>query len=357
MIKSQDILLICIIIILIIVICVCKKNKKEGFIASRLFNEDNLDKVSVELKNEMEEIDNIKSDFDEIIKRNNIKYYVKNKDNTYTITDETNENKIELSSLIDTENLVKLNSKLGSNLNNINYNKHYDEIVKEAVEERIKILNEKILKQKEKEQLEEEALKNKPFKKVKHIDTSIMFNLEKVNDDVNDNSYKVKYINDDYDNDNNDNDNKNNKCDNKCLEFNANKFNDDDNDYYSFEDCIDNKDSQNLKVNNIKLEYKCYDIDTNQKVNKTIKECKNNIKTHLKHDKDSYVKKYNDLLPEALHITKENLNVLPKDFVVITPENQPKNETKQCLTVDNEGLSFQNCDLFEHQRFNYEKDE
>lgn len=357
MFKSQDILLICIIVILIIVICYCKNNKKEGFVSTEIFNPENLNRVNEDIKNEIKELTIIKRKFNEIIKRNKIQYYVKDEDSgTYNITDEKNENKIALGALIDINNMVKLNGDLGKKLKNIPYNKYYEETVKGAIRKRIEILNAEKIKQKQEEQLEESELNKFPIKNIKHIDTSVMFDLKPVDGDT----YKVKYINDNNNSDgsnNSDNSNNSKKCSNKCLTFNTDKYSDDNSDYYSFEDCENNKVTQNLKVNNIKLEYKCYDIKSNKlDTTKTFKECNDDLHTYLKYDKDSYVKKYNKLVPEALNITTQNLQFLPADFAVITPIDQPQNEPNQCLTVDNEGLSFQDCDLFEHQRFNYERD-
>ena len=360
MIKPQDILLICIIVILIIVICYCKNNKKEGFVSTEIFNVANLESISAEIDKESKEIDTIKGKFNDIIKRNKIQYYIENKDDndkkngTYKLFEEGDkeEDKIELGALIDINNLVKLNSDLGNKLKNIPYNRYYEETVKGAIRKRIEIINDEIIKQKQQEQLEESKLNKFPIKNIKHIDTSVMFDLKRVDGDT----YKVKYIND---NNNGDNSNNSNKCNNKCLTFNVDKYSDENSDYYSFEDCVDDKDdTQNLKVNNIKLEYKCYDIKSKTlDKTKTFKECNDDLHTYLKYDKDSYVKKYNDLLsPKELHININNLNNLPDDFAVITPTKQPLNESKQCLTVDNEGLSFQDCNLYEHQRFNYERD-
>lgn len=404
MFKSQDILLICIIVILIIVICYCKNNKKEGFVSTEIFSPANLKTVSEEIENEIKEIDIIKGKFNDIIKRNKIQYYIENiDDNTYRkATKDEIENKettkIELGELIDINNMVKLNSDLGKKLKNIPYNKYYEETVKGAIQKRIDIINGEIIKKKQEEILEEIKLNDYPITNIKHIDTSVMFDLQPVKDkkDI----YKVNYINDNNNSDgsnNSDNSNNSKKCSNKCLTFNTDKYSDENSDYYSFEDCEDNKVTQNLKVNNIRLDYKCYknnkvcfNKNTKEKVtDKTIKECEDDkdkyiiryeedvtgksisdcykdLKTHLDYDKNSYVKNYNALLTHKdkdnidivspVSITENNLQFLPADFAVITPMNQPANEPKQCLTVDNEGLSFQDCDLFEHQRFNYERD-
>ena len=149
------------------------------------------------------------------------------------------------------------------------------------------------------------------------------------------------------------------KCNNKCLGFDSTRYSNADSDYYRFEDCEDNTISQQLKANNIKQEYKCYNNNTNQPDLRklSLQECNEGLDTHLKYDEKSYVDTYNGLLKNntALQI-KNKLDILPDDFVVITPRIQPIDEPNQCLTVDNEGLSFQDCDLFEHQRFNYERD-
>ena len=345
MFKSQDMILICIIVILIIVIFHCKNNKKEGFVSTEIFNPENLDTVKTKIKNETDTIKEIKNKFTDIIKRNEIQYYVKNEEGTYQKADKNDENVIELGTIIDINNMVKLNSDLGQKLKNIPYNRYYEETVKGAIQKRIRILNDEIIKQKQEEILEASKLNKFPIKNIKHIDTSVMFNLENVDN----NTYKVKYITDN-------NNPHNEKCSDKCLTFDVNKYSDENSDYYSFEDCEYNNDMQKLEVNNIKLDYKCYNIKTNEEVNKPLEECDDDLTTYINNDEQNYINKYNELIPKELHITKNNLNYLPNEFTVITPTEQPPNEPKQCLTVDNEGLSFQDCDLFEHQRFNYERE-
>ena len=180
MFKSQDMILICIIVILIIVIFHCKNNKKEGFVSTEIFNPENLDTVKTKIKNETDTIKEIKNKFTDIIKRNEIQYYVKNEEGTYQKADKNDENVIELGTIIDINNMVKLNSDLGQKLKNIPYNRYYEETVKGAIQKRIRILNDEIIKQKQEEILEASKLNKFPIKNIKHIDTSVMFNLENV---------------------------------------------------------------------------------------------------------------------------------------------------------------------------------
>jgi len=365
MFKSQDILLISIIIILIIVICHCKKGKREGFISNDIFNQQNLADVSTKIDDEKAEIIKIKSDFETIIKREKDQYYVNDVvTNTYreATTKDLEEGKLEikpLSALVDIENMVKMNANMGEKLKEIPYPKYYDETSRAAVQARITNVNNAMLLQKQTD-AELEVVKNKlAIKNIKHIDTSVMYDLEKIGASE-ENTYKIKDKNDTLPNSDANNNGNNKTCGVKCLAFDTDKFNDDTDDYISFEDCIDNN-AQQLSVNNIKLDYKCYDIEGGllDTTNKTLEECSESLYTYLKYDKDSYVDNYNKLLPtdSPLKITENQIPFLPDDFVAITPKNQPANAPPLCLTVDSKSVSFQDCDLRPHQRFNYERGE
>ena len=399
MFKSQDILLICIIIILIIVICYYKNNNKEGFVSDQIFDIEKLKEVNDKLEGEADKIEQIKTNFNNMITRYKDQYYVKVGEN-YEIYDKYNDvhkdkDKLKLSKLIDINNLVKLNTKLINEIKNNPFDEFYKKIIESLIKERLEDLQEISIKLQEEKLENEEANKKIAIKSIKHIDSSVMFDLEKLNNDEgDDNIYKIKYIND-----NNDN---NEGCNNKCLTFKKSfdgldesdvNYNKDD--YYSFDECsTEQNKKQQLKVNHIRLDNKCYKNDlvclnkNDHKPNvKSVKECENDkdsyigyeaddtgksisdcykdLKTHLKYDKNTYVKNHNDILTykdqknkdivSPLSITTSNIEFLPNDFVVITPSDQSNYEPKQCLTVDNDGLSFQDCNLFENQRFNYER--
>jgi hypothetical protein len=399
MFKSQDILLICIIIILIIVICYYKNNNKEGFVSDQIFDIEKLKEVNDKLEGEAEKIEQIKTNFNNMITRYKDQDYVKVGEN-YEIYDKNNvahkdQDKLKLSKLIDINNLVKLNTKLINEIKNNPFDEFYKKIIESLIKERLEDLQKISIKLQEEKIENEEANKNIAIKSIKHIDSSVMFDLEKLNNDEgDDNIYKIKYIND-----NNDN---NEGCNNKCLTFKKSfdgldesdvNYNKDD--YYSFDECsTEQNKTQLLKVNHIRLDYKCYKNDLvclnksdhilNEKsieecendkdsyigyeaddTGKSISDCYKDLKTHLKYDKNNYVKNHNDILTykdksnkdivSPLSITTSNIEFLPNDFVVITPNDQSNYEPKQCLTVDNDGLSFQDCNLFENQRFNYER--
>jgi len=363
MFKSQDILLICIIIILIIVICHCKKKNSEGFVSNIIFDTDKLEEVNAKLEKEALKINDVKNQIESLMNNYSEKEYLKKADGTYieystgTPTEQKTLQKIRLDKLIDINNLVKLNNKLVNELKNNPYNEiTYRHIIEDAIKERLNKITLNYIILKEKEKLEEIEDRKKPIKNIKHIDTSVMFDLEKIKpNDPKDDLYKIKYTTS--------KDNK--KCETKCLTITNDNYEKTDADYYSFDDCIDNEE-QNLKVNHIRSDYKCYKNDDDTiDVEKENLECENSLDHYLKYDENEYIKKYNDLLTyedeskqtilSPLQIKPNNLQFLPNDFVVITPKVQPTNKPKQCLTVDDDGLSFQDCDLFGHQRFNYER--
>ena len=368
MFKSQDILLICIIIILIIVICHCRKKNSEGFVSNIIFDTDKLIEVDAKLAAEAVKIGEVKKQFNDLMSNYSTKEYLKKADGTYiefstgTPTEQQTLQKITLDKLIDINNLVKLNNKLVNELKNNPYNEiTYRDIIEDAINKRLNKITLNYIILKEKEKLEEIEDRKKPIKNIKHIDTSVMFDLEKINPEIpGDDLYKIQYIIS----------KDNEQCGKKCLNVKNDNYKDiygeTDNDYYSFEDCATDNEDQKLKVNHIRSDYKCYknDDDTIDTEEENLA-CENSLDHYLKYDENEYIKKYNDLLTyedesketilSPLQIKPNNLQFLPNDFVVITPKVQPTNKPKQCLTVDDGGLSFQDCDLFGHQRFNYER--
>ena len=141
--------------------------------------------------------------------------------------------------------------------------------------------------------------------------------------------------------------------------YKLNKNNDIATDYYEFEQCDKTNKNQKFKIHRISNDYKCYtDENGIQKELKHIKpsNCLNSIDKYLLQDKQSYIKTYNSIIPKTLHIGEENLKFLPNEFMAVSPANNTKIKDpatqEQCLTIDDNKLTFQDCHLFENQRFN-----
>ena len=371
MFKSQDILLICIIIILIVVICHSKNiksNNIEGFsdneiFDNEIFNKNKLQSIGDEINNEKIKIEEIKGLFNKITDRSKNQEYIKDNNGTYVIapTNTPTEDIITLNKLIDIDKLVNLNNILTKNVKNLPYDIYLDDTINEVIKKRITELNENIRNNDIKTQNENALLDELPIKNIKNINTSFMFDLERVGA-IEDKNYKIKYKNDNNSNENNNINSTN--CNNKCLEFDSVKFKDKSNDdYYSFEDCDTSNANQNLKIHNIKLEYKCYNNDNSidEDLSKNLSECNKIISKTVKQDTDSYITKYNNLIKDntlVSPIIESDIDNLPSDFVVITQKlsgQQNKENPYQCLSVDNENLTFKDCDLYKHQLFNYNK--
>ena len=358
MFKSQDILLFIIIIILIIILCHCNYKKKEGFQDVGLFNETKLNTVSTKIKKEYSKIKEIQGKFDKITDRRKTIYLNINGDKQYVIGNKGDPDGKTLSSLVDTNKLVKLNNELSKSYQDIPLSKYYDNTVKSVIDERIKnvygIRNKNLYEKIKKDQ--EEA--TKAISKIKNVESSLIFNVDRIDKDTG--TYKIKYDIEDTEN---------KMCNTKCFKFDDDKFKAGDEDYYFFDDC--NVENTQLKAHNIKLNHKCFN---NDKVgNKYIEakdtdgkpisfeECDKDLTKHIAYDKDSFITDYNKI--SLFDIDENDISNLHNDFVVIT-QVEPKKikddegidkEQYQCLTVDNEGLSFQNCHLHNNQRFNYER--
>jgi hypothetical protein len=386
-IKIENILLLFILLLLCITICKKYKDRFEPFQNEnendpiQIFSEDKLKNISNEIDTESKKINTISNEFEDIIKQDAQKCYKKNEEGNFEIIDcdeenQDHENYITTQPLIDTEKLIKLNNKLSNSFKDIPLSGFYKDTIYGLNKQRIDSIKEHNLKQEA--DIVEKQLKNnnKPLTQIKHIETSTMYDLEYIQDeeggeydkDNENNSYLLKIKNPNEPIESNELDEldetNTSDCKEKCLTFDKEKYklnkdNDALKDYYDFESCDKTNPNQKFKVHDISIDYKCYTDDNGSpKELKNIKpsNCLNSIDKYLLPDNKSYIKKYNSLIPENLHIGEENLKFLPKQFFAISPSHDDTiddpNSQEQCLTIDDDKLSFQDSHLFENQRFN-----
>lgn len=311
--KTENIILIIMIFIIILIICHKYKRINEGFTedAVQLFNVDNLKEVNTKLTDETAKLNTIITNMTAI----------KDRTNESTLDD----GKTVLAPLMDTAKLTKLNNEITDRVQNTNLTKHYQKTKKQVRDHRQHavdtILNaDKVAKQ------NEDATKE--LTGIKHYSSAI-FDLTKVKlGTTNNKKYQIKSKQD---------------CSgsNKCLSVTD--------DIIEQTTCDVEDNSQYFNINEIKSEYKCYDME-NEKFVVEEENCDENINTYLKQDTSTFTKKYNELVPSELYITKDNMNLLPEEFIAITSQND-NNTPKLCLNIDNEQLSFKSCNLYENQRF------
>jgi len=386
-IKIENILLLFILLLLCIIICKKYKDRFEPFQNEnendpiQIFSEDKLKNISNEIDTESKKINTISNEFEDIIKQDAQKCYKKNEEGNFEIIDcdeenQDHENYITTQPLIDTEKLIKLNNKLSNSFKDIPLSGFYKDTIYGLNKQRIDAIKEHNLKQEV--DIVEKQLKNnnKPLTQIKHIETSTMYDLEYIQDeegeeydkDNENNSYLLKIKNPNEPIESNELDEldetNTSDCKEKCLTFDKEKYklnkdNDALKDYYDFESCDKTNPNQKFKVHDISIDYKCYTDDNGSpKELKNIKpsNCLNSIDKYLLPDNKSYIKKYNSLIPENLHIGEENLKFLPRQFFAISPSHDDTiddpNSQEQCLTIDDGKLSFQDSHLFENQRFN-----
>ena len=379
MIQTENILLLFILLILCIIICKKYKNNTfENFESGtiQIFDVKKLNNMSKKINKEKKKIKGITNEFKDIINQDTEKCYEKDDDGNFTIIkceSETNEDIVRTQPLIDTEKLIKLNNKLSNSFKDIPLYDFYKDTTDGVKKQRIDAIKAHNLKQES--DILEEKLKNnnKPMTQIKHIETSTMYDLEYIVDEEEgeydrnneNNTYLLKIKNPNEIIESNEQDETNTSgCKEQCLTFDREKYKlnkdtDTLKDYYEFEQCDKSNSNQKFKVNNISIDYKCYTDDNgSQQELKNIKpsNCLNSIDKYLLPDSESYIQKYNSLIPENLHIGEGNLKFLPKEIISISPskDNTPQdpNTQEQCLTIDDNKLSFQDCHLFENQRFN-----
>jgi hypothetical protein len=267
--KTENIILIIMIFIIILIICHKYKRINEGFTedAVQLFNVDNLKEVNTKLTDETEKLNTI------ITKMR-------------ALNDRTKENILGdrttvLAPLMDTAKLTKLNNEITDRVQNTNLTKHYQKTKKQVRDHRqhavdTTLKNDQVVKQK--------VDSTKELTGIKHYSSAI-FDLTNVKPGTTNNKkYQIKSKQD---------------CSGskQCLSFT------DDSIKQTTCDVEDN--SQYFNINEIKSEYKCYDME-NEKFVVEEENCDENINTYLKQDTSTFTDKYNELVPPELYITKDN---------------------------------------------------
>ena len=334
--NSNNIILLLILLIIIILIQIRKNintiNNIEKFsnnISSKIDDENNLTN---------KKIDKLK-----ILKNNNhkTKYLTMDSDSEYEITDK--KTNMEIAPTTDLDLMTKFNNEGKNKLNNIDKN-----IYLKKIEDNIQDLRIKNIKDTSKNELgikkQADLPKNTNITHIKNPHTSVTLNVKK-----NNNAYNI-FIK-----------NQNKKS---CLTFDNNKFKIDKNNlqsYYSLTDCDKNNKNQNFNINTVQKLEKCYNYPSGEIANIPLSNCEgvNYIK---KINNDEYIENYNKNIPQAYEIDEHSVELTPNKFSYLTPEAQPNNSIKQCLTIDkysdndNDDLinkiTFKTCKNMVNQRWN-----
>lgn len=186
----------------------------------------------------------------------------------------------------------------------------------------------------------------------------------------------------------------------QCLSFDNNNKSEP----YLLTDCDEKENSSQLMtVHNIKSQDGCFNMENNEFVeNITNSECIKNLKQELRPNKDKFICNYNQHVNYPYTINENETEFLPNTFSIIKPfnftppgkETQPKKQSmyneymyafdnqmifdnekteddktyndkcinkynfpqkkkniESCLTIDKEGISFQDCNLRKNQRW------
>ena len=181
----------------------------------------------------------------------------------------------------------------------------------------------------------------KDIKNIKQISNNLTgksLNVEKVHpNDKNDNQYYI-YLN---------SVNNQNGIEYRCLSYNRNNPENP----YETKKCNKFDDKQKFNLDKIILNKKCYNYpDTKTPNNKSLEECHGANVIKLE-NKTEFIKKINSRISEDnkfFRLSENNIFTVPKQFSFISPVNSNK-----CLTIDQEGISFQDCINNPSQQWNY----
>ena len=189
----------------------------------------------------------------------------------------------------------------------------------------------------------EESVIDEPknIRQIKNNLTGKSLNVEKVKpNDENDNQYYI-YLN---------SVNNNNVIEYRCLSYNDNNP---DNPYET-KKCDKNDNKQKFELDKMTLSKKCYNYpnpDMNKPNGKKLEECVGASVIKLENKKE-FVEKINKKISDDnkfFHLTENNIFTVPKQFSFISPINKDN----ECLTIDQEGISFQDCINNPTQQWNY----
>lgn len=335
-------------------------SKNEGY--QNIFNPNTLSSMLTRIKGETTDTNNIKTNL-RILKQDNNKNkcIIPSKDKegniNYNIDDnlktekeckDNNPNNIFLKPLKDTSKLRILNKDIKETADKLDTSNIVSDVEQGIQHKRIQYLKTNINKYK---QNDDTTQSYNNIKSIKNPKTSTSISVKKIKPNDNDDNKYQLFIN-----------NTENNNDIKCLSFDINKqkiFNkkdttiEDITNYYSIKKCDVNDTTQHLSLNKHKLEQHCYDYPSMKKNNKELIEC---IGTDviIKENNDEFIKSYNKNIPIPFHINNNLIGITPNKFITVTPNKKLKTEKyNQCLTIDNNGVSFQECTNRPNQRWNY----
>ena len=347
-------LLVIILITLILIHINFKRNhihnqNPEPFVVDNTFS-DNLNEINEKLQEEINDSKHINRLLVGINEKNNQdKCFIVNRDSNNEITDikyknitdssQCPINGIVIKPTTDLKKLRELNEEIKNTSININpILKNTDKIIKQK---RINELNEQIKKLEEDNIINEDDVKT--IRQIKNNFTGKSLNVKKVNPNDDNNSKYYIYLNSLYDNNNG-------GVEYRCLSYNKNNPENP----YETKKCNPRDTKQHFDLDKIVLNKKCYDYpntNLNKPNNKTLEECEGANVIKLENKKD-FVEKINSKISDKnkfFRISESNIFTVPKQFSFISPID----DNEQCLTIDREGVSFQECVNNPSQQWNY----
>ena len=338
-------------IILLITILLIHINYKKNHIHSQrenfqTFNE-RLKDINTKIENEFVSTKEI-SDLTGAINENNNqkKCFIKNKktskiryEEDATKCDgelEDDEEAIIINPITDLKKLRELNNEIKNT--KVNINPILQNVDSKIKEKRINKLRDYI------DSLEGNSSSSniKNIKQIKNNLTGKSLNVEKVKpNDENDSQYYIylNSVNDD-----------NNEVEYRCLSYNKNDVNNP----YETKKCDKNDEKQKFELDKMILTKKCYDYPNPDMKNPNdivLEECEGARLIKLE-NKSEFIEKINNKISDDnkfFHLTENNIFTVPKEFSFISPLNK----NNECLTIDQEGISFQDCINNPSQQWNY----
>lgn len=322
--KSEIILLILLVVIVIIISLTCRK--KEGFANNYYFNKGNIVEVIDSIKEEKtltDEISDIRNYKTENSDR--MQYFEKDPDNTnnYIGSDEFNATKKKLPRM-DTKKIIDYNNEIRDELETVNFDNLYKDVIKDALNNNIAKMNE------QKTALNSDLSNNNqslPAKKcltitndniLKFYDCNLLDNQrwEEVISDTDTDTDKKLFIKNPFTSKTLYLEKKRPDVDVDVDNHYIYKYNDSDNENNG-DNCNANQKQIILEKKTVTLDKKCINMN-NPTDNPALSECSDNDKLNYYKidDKNNYIVKYNDDITSnnVFHIEENNVDKLPKKF-------------------------------------------
>ena len=265
--------------------------------------------------------------------------YLNNKDDIINLDINqlpSNQEILTIDPITDLKKLRHLNSDIKNT--DINVNPVLQNIDKQIKQLRINEINKNINSLTVEDSMNEDV---KEIKQIKNNLTGKSLNVEKVNpNDETNNKYYI-YLN---------SVNNDNGVEYRCLSYNNNNSQNP----YETKKCNKTDDKQKFELDKMILSKKCYDYpntDTSKPNNKSLEECVG-ANVIMLENKNGFIENINAKISDDnkfFRLTENNIFTVPKQFSFISPINRKK----KCLTIDQEGISFQDCINNPSQQWNY----